>query len=84
VQFNIVINTRMHHIVVVDREMRVEGFKLKKNVCCLLSCKKTSNYDTPIIEFIIFRCFLCLMIQLQKSKTISLRACGASCAAPWL
>jgi hypothetical protein len=40
VQFNIVTNithTLMHHVVVVEGEMRVKGLKLRRNVCCLLS-----------------------------------------------
>jgi hypothetical protein len=67
-------NTPMHHVVAVEGEMRAEELKLNKNVCYLLNCKRTNNYDTPVIEFILFGCFLCLMFHLQKSKTISLKA----------
>jgi len=55
-------NTPMHHVVAIEGEMRAKGLKLKKNVCCLLSCKRINNYDTPVIEFLLFGFFLCLMI----------------------
>ncbi len=50
----------MHHVVAIEGEMRAKGLKLKKSVCCLLSCKRTNSYDTPAVEFILFGCFFVL------------------------
>jgi hypothetical protein len=57
---------------------------LKRNECCLLSCKRTNNCGIAIINFFLYGHFLCSMILLQKSITISFKAWGAYCATPWL
>jgi hypothetical protein len=43
VQFNIVTNTPMHHVVAVEGEMRAKGLKLKNNVFCFVELQKNQQ-----------------------------------------